>query len=73
MKNAPKKIDLRFNDVKEAIIEVSDTLKNCPLNDEALAVLVASSSKGKISKSQVQLVLKGLNDLQKHYLRPIKG
>ena len=64
-----KKIDLRFNDVKEAIIEIKNTLQNCPLTNDALAVLIANSSKGGISKTQALAVLDNMAKLEKHYLK----
>lgn len=64
-----QKIDMRYNDVKEAIKKISNTIRNTALTDEAIAVLVSNESK-KISKTQVLEVLKQLPRLEKIYLKP---
>jgi uncharacterized protein HemY len=66
-----KKIDLRFNDYREAIVEVGNALNNCPLTDRALALLIADSSK--ITITQALAVLKILPELSKRYLKNKEG
>jgi hypothetical protein len=69
LKPEQKKVDLRFNNVKEAILEIRDTLHRCPLNNEALAVLISNASKGGISKTQVLAVIDHMSKLERHYLK----
>lgn len=68
-KTTTPKIDLRFNDIREAVIEISKTLRDCPLTNDAVAVLIANSSKGGISKTQAIAVLENMSKLEKHYLK----
>jgi hypothetical protein len=63
-----KKVDLRFNDVKEAVVEISRAMQNVPLNDQAIAALVVEAGKG-INKTQVIAVLNRLRNLEKMYLK----
>lgn len=62
-----KKIDLRFTDHKEAIIEIANAMKKCPLTDRALALLVADTCG--VPMTQVLKVLDALSSLEKRYLK----
>lgn len=62
-----KKIDLRFNDHKEAIVEMANSIKDCPLSDRALALLIADSCP--VTLTQALAVIKALPDLSKKYLK----
>lgn len=63
-----KKVDMRFNDTREAIIEISRSLKQLKLKDEAIAILVAGSGSG-ITKTQVLVVLSRLKELENMYIK----
>jgi hypothetical protein len=62
------KVDLRYNDVKEAVVEISRAMQNVPLKDVAIAALVVEAGKG-INKTQVLAVLKRLRELEKMYIK----
>ena len=62
-----KKIDLRFNDHKEAIIEMANAIEKCPLTNRALALLIADSCK--VTMSQAISVIEVLPKLSKRYLK----
>lgn len=63
-----QKIDLRFNDTKEAIKEIGNALKNTKLTDEAIAVLIVNMGNG-INKTQVRAVLERARKLEKTYVK----
>ena len=65
MKN--KKIDLRFNDHKEAIIEKANAVEKCPLTNRALALLIADSCQ--VTMTQALAVIDALPKLSKRYLK----
>jgi hypothetical protein len=67
-REATKKVDLRFNEIKEAVIEISQAMKNVPLKDEAIAALVVEAGKG-INKTQVLSVLQRLRKLEEIYIK----
>jgi hypothetical protein len=67
-REAIKKVDLRFNEIKEAVIEISQAMKNVPLKDEAIAALVVEAGKG-INKTQVLSVLQRLRKLEEIYIK----
>jgi hypothetical protein len=58
-REAIKKVDLRFNEIKEAVIEISQAMKNVPLKDEAIAALVV----------EVLSVLQRLRKLEEIYIK----
>lgn len=62
-----KKIDLRFNDHKEAIVEMAKVIENCPLTDRALALLIADCSG--VTMTQALAVLDALPRLKTKYLK----
>lgn len=66
---AKTKVDMRFNAVRESIQEISKSMQVCPLNNEAVAILVANATKG-VTKTQVKAVLTELQKLEKTYLKP---
>lgn len=69
-KSAPKKkIDLRFNDYREAIVEIGNAIEECPLTNRALAVLLADISG--VSMTQALTVLEALPQLKKRYLKKV--
>jgi hypothetical protein len=61
------KVDLRKDEWREAIIEISNTLKNISMTDRALALLIADSST--VSLTQAIEVLKAIPNLGKRYLK----
>lgn len=65
-----KKIDLRFNDHKEAIIEMANAIKECPLSNRALALMIADSSP--VTLTQALAVLNTLPDLADKYVKKTK-
>lgn len=62
-----KKIDLRFNDHKEAIIEMANAVDKCPLSNRALALLIADSCK--VNITQALSVLDVLPKLASKYIK----
>lgn len=62
-----KKIDLRFNDHKEAIIEMANAVEKCTLSNRALALLIADSSK--VNITQALSVLDALPKLASKYIK----
>jgi hypothetical protein len=66
--DATKRVDLRFNEIRDAVVELSNALKDCPLNDEALAILISSSYGCKANKTQALSVIQHMKKLQKTYL-----
>jgi len=62
-----KKIDLRFNDHKEAIVEMANAIKDCKLTNRALAILVADSCK--VTMGQALEVLETLPKLVSRYTK----
>lgn len=65
-----KKIDLRFNDHKEAIIEMANAVENCSLSNRALALLIADSCR--VTMTQAMEVIEALPRLSTRYLK-IRG
>ena len=62
-----KQIDLRTDEWREAIVEISNVLKKISLTDRALALLIADSCSVKLT--QALEVLKAIPDLSKRYLK----
>jgi len=62
------KVDLRFNDIKEAIISIGEAYKNCKLTNRAVAILICDSNKS-LKITQVEAVLKELPKLQDRYIK----
>lgn len=69
---ATKKMDLRFNEIKDAITEISHAVNNIALNDEAIAALVVAFGRG-INKPQVMTVLERLRALESKYVKKSKN
>lgn len=61
------KIDLRKDEWREAIVEISNILKNISITDRALALLIADSST--VSLTQAMAVLKAIPNLGERYLK----
>jgi hypothetical protein len=61
-------MDLRENDWREAIVEVADAIKNCPLTTRALALLITDSTKN-VSFTQAMEVLTAIPILPRKYLK----
>jgi hypothetical protein len=62
-----KNIDLRTDEWREAIVEISNVLKKIPLTDRALALLIADSCNVKLT--QALEVLRAIPELSKRYLK----
>lgn len=62
-----KNIDLRTDEWREAIVEISNVLKKISLTDRALALLIADSCNVKLT--QALAVLKAIPNLSKRYLK----
>lgn len=69
MKN--KKTDLRFNDHKEAIIEMANAVEKCPLTNRALALLISDSCG--VTLTQATRVLDALPKLSQRYIKKKEG
>jgi hypothetical protein len=67
--NPTTKIDLRYNNIVDAVTEISLCMKKMPLTDEAVAVLVVAAGSG-INKTQVLNVLRRLRELENKYVKP---
>lgn len=63
-----KKIDLRTNEWREAIIELANAVQNISLNNRALAILIADCSN--VRMTQALKVLNAIPKLEKLYLKP---
>ena len=61
-------MDLRETEWREAIVEIANAIKNCPLTDRALALLIADTTK-RTGFTQVMEVLKAIPLLPKKYLK----
>lgn len=66
-----KKIDLRMTETKEAIISIGNALRECPLNNRALALLIKDARKD-LSITQIEAVLTSIPALEKRYLKTAK-
>lgn len=65
-----KKIDLRFNDYREAIVEIGNALENCSLNNRAMALLISDSCR--VTMTQAMEVLEVLPKLKNRYIKKQK-
>lgn len=65
---AKKRIDLRGNEWREAIVAISNAVKGSHLTDRALALLIVDSCNG-IGLTQALVVLKAIKSLERRYLR----
>ncbi len=63
-----KKLDLRFNETKQTIIEIAEALNKCQLTNRAIAVLVRDARKD-LSIKDIEKVLNELPRLQEKYLK----
>ena len=61
------KIDLRFTDFREVILEVGNAIEECPLTDKALALLISDATS--LNKTQALEVIKALPYLKHKYLK----
>ena len=64
---AKKKIDLRFNDYREAIVEMGNAIDKCELSNRAMAILIADSCS--VTMGQALEVLEALPRLRKRYVK----
>lgn len=62
-------MDLRTNEWREAIVEISNTLENCPLTNRGLALLIADSCN--LRMTQVLEVLETIPKLEDKYLKEL--
>lgn len=62
------KIDLRLNEIRDAIKEIAEAHDNFPLTDRAIAVLICDANKS-LKISQVEAVFKELPRLRDKYLK----
>ena len=69
-KTMKKKIDLRFNDHKEAIIEMANAIEDCPLTNRALALMIFDSCK--VTMTQAMEILNVLPELSRKYLKAVQ-
>ena len=63
-----KKVDLRFTEIREAIIEISQAYKKCKLTNRAVAILICDGNRH-LKISQVEAVLDELPRLEEKYLK----
>ena len=63
-----KKVDLRFSEIKDAIIEIGNAYANCKLTNRGVAMLICDANKG-LKITQVEAVLTELPRLQKKYVK----
>ena len=63
-----KKVDLRFTEIKDAIVEIGQAYKNCQLTNRAVAILICDANKT-LKISQVEAVLNELPRLQEKYIK----
>jgi hypothetical protein len=61
-------MDLRETDWREAIVEVANAIKNSPLTDRALALLIVDATAG-VSFTQIMSVLRAIPLLPEKYLK----
>lgn len=61
------KMDLRTDEWREAIVEISNALKNISITNRALALLIADSCNVKMT--QALTVLKTIPTLSERYLK----
>jgi len=73
MRMEKKRIDLRSNEWREAITELSDTIQKSPLENRAIALLIVdsipSAMKTKIGIKQVLEILHTIPRLKIKYLK----
>lgn len=62
------KLDLRFNETKEQIIEIANALQECQLTNRAIAVLVKDSQKS-LSIKDIETVLDEIPRLVEKYFK----
>ncbi len=65
---AKQKVDLRKSEWREAIVKISDALKDIQLTDRALSLLIADSCRD-VSMGQVRQVLGAIRGLKSKYLK----
>ena len=65
------KADLRFNEVREAIINIASAMENCSISNRAVAVLINDANKS-LRISQVEGVLSELTRLEEKYVNHTK-
>lgn len=61
-------IDLRFNEIRDAIKDISKAFNNSSLSTRAIAVLICDSNKD-LKITQVEGVLRELPRLERKYLK----
>ena len=61
------RIDLRSNEWREAIMEISEAVKVCPLTDRALAILITDTCG--VCMTDVFAVLDAMTRLEARYLK----
>ena len=64
---AKDKIDLRKNEWREAIIQIADAVKECPLTERGLALLISDMCSVKLT--DVRKVLTAIPALKNRYLK----
>ena len=65
---AKTKVDLRFTEIKDAIIEIGEAYKKCKLTNRAVAILVCDANKS-LKITQVEAVLDELPKLENRYVK----
>lgn len=60
-------MDLRKTEWRQAILDIAEAIRECPLTNRALALLIADSCK--LSRTQVEEVLEAIPLLEKRYLK----
>ena len=68
MAKKKSKLDLRFSETKETIIQIAEALSKCQLTNRAIAVLVKDAHP-RMKISDIEAVLNELPRLQEKYLK----
>ena len=63
-----KKIDLRFNEIRDAIKDISEAFNKTSLSNRAIAILICDANKS-LKISQVEGVLDEIPRLREKYLK----